>query len=359
MIINIFSSYYEDLGIFLYLTPLISILCFAFVLFIKPNRTRHQLYLAVCFAGLGIGMAFSLWYDRYVGRDEILRSVNFITTSVTAVTVLFYFTSILYPDRLTRQYIVKHILAIVLFSVLLLVSDIISTESITGWSQTVSVPFLIRLIDCICVIMLEVYVGVVVFNLYTRQKKYIKNRRWILWSIALFILFAFCDLSWIVYSNPHLKAFVNIISMVLIFCIFILGYRFNVLMADKKDWEPKENSADPPAQLKNMLLEYFENEAPYLNPDLNLRQVASVLKTNTTYLSRLINGEFGMNFYTFVNNYRINYAISMIRNSEDRMTSDALYTASGFKSRSVFYKMFKEKTGYSPQDYIQRKEEFA
>lgn len=357
MIINIFSGYYEDLGMFFYLTSLISILCFAFVLFIRPDRARHQLYLAACFVVLGIGMIFSLWYDRYVGRDEILRSVNLITTSVAAVMVLFYFTSILCPGRLTGRYLIKHILGVVLFSILLFVSDLVSAEPVTGWPQTISTPFLIRLIEYICVILLEVYVGIMVLGMYAKQKKYVKDRRWILWSIAFFVLLALCDLLCIVYPGLYLNASVDIVFMVLIFCVFIPGYRFRVVMAGKRDWGAKGNSTDPPAQLKSMLLEYFENEAPYLDPDLSLRQVASVLKTNTTYLSRLINGEFGMNFYTFVNRYRIDYAISMIRDSEDRLAGDILYTASGFKSRSVFYKLFKEKTGCSPQDYMQKEEE--
>lgn len=42
-------------------------------------------------------------------------------------------------------------------------------------------------------------------------------------------------------------------------------------------------------------------------------------------------------------------------------TSTYLYIAcaSGFKSRTVFFEQFKEKTGYTPQEYIAKKQKEA
>ncbi|WP_235934450.1 helix-turn-helix domain-containing protein [Sunxiuqinia indica] len=69
-----------------------------------------------------------------------------------------------------------------------------------------------------------------------------------------------------------------------------------------------ENSIDSgESQLEKSLLRYFEEEQPFLQPDLSLTAVCKQIGTNRSYLSGLINSCFGMNFNTFVNQYRIRY----------------------------------------------------
>ena len=107
-------------------------------------------------------------------------------------------------------------------------------------------------------------------------------------------------------------------------------------------------------EVKEDLYKYFESSKPYLNPKLSLADVACTLKVNPTYLSRLINNELDMHFYSFVNQYRIGYALSLIRQSDYKIKVSTLYTTAGFKSRSVFYKQFQEKTGCTPKEYIRK-----
>jgi AraC-like DNA-binding protein len=65
----------------------------------------------------------------------------------------------------------------------------------------------------------------------------------------------------------------------------------------------------------------------------------------------VINKEFDMNFYTFVNRFRTDCAVSFIEQDKKNLKIDALYRQAGFKSKSVFYKYFREKTGKTPQEY--------
>ena len=85
--------YYNDLGIFLYHTPIVCSFAAAFVLLANRQRTHPQRWLAYVFIAMGVGMAVSLTFDRYLISDhrEILRPVNFIASLGVAVTVLFYF----------------------------------------------------------------------------------------------------------------------------------------------------------------------------------------------------------------------------------------------------------------------------
>lgn len=353
---NVFNNYYEDLGIFLYLIPLISAICFGFVLLIKPKRKLHQLYLAVFFIVLGIGMGLNMWYDRYFVEDraEILRTINFIFSGFTATAALFYFVSLIEKEKLTKRYILYHFSGIIIFSIFLIISEYVFDWQEMITNLQVSKAHMIRLGELLCIIAFEIYICCTVIRLYICHKKKIYNTNQIIINIIIFILIAIIDLAWILNSNIQVKASINIVSVLLILFIFYMGYNFNFkIIESDNDNILETEEPDTSNKLKTQLLAYFEEQQPYLNPELNLKEMATVLKTNTTYLSRLINVEFRSNFYCFVNNYRINYAINLIK-TNSRITNDTLYIKSGFKSRSAFYKVFKEKTGYTPQTYIQK-----
>ena len=50
---------------------------------------------------------------------------------------------------------------------------------------------------------------------------------------------------------------------------------------------------------------YMEDQKPFLNPDLNLVDLAKELNMNRAQLSEVINSGFSKNFNDFINEYRI------------------------------------------------------
>ncbi|WP_270591109.1 helix-turn-helix domain-containing protein [Bacteroides ovatus] len=130
------------------------------------------------------------------------------------------------------------------------------------------------------------------------------------------------------------------------------------------DIEPKKKSFkeveelsvttdDKQAKLKIQLLEYFNHKKPYLNPELSLKEVAQALQTNHYALSRFINKEFEVNFYTLINRFRVEYILHLIELNKGTINCDTLHAISGFKSRTTFFKQFKEIAGCTPQEYIE------
>lgn len=115
-------------------------------------------------------------------------------------------------------------------------------------------------------------------------------------------------------------------------------------------------SKDRMTRLKADLLEYFDNKKPFLNPELSLQDVATALGVSQYVLSRFINKEFEVNFYTLINRFRIDHVLRLIELNKSTFNNDALLAASGFRSRTVFFNQFKEKTGCTPQEYIEKKE---
>lgn len=95
------------------------------------------------------------------------------------------------------------------------------------------------------------------------------------------------------------------------------------------------------------------NEQLYLDPQLNLPQLADLLETNTKYLSQVVNYHYGNNLQQFVNVYRIEEAKKRLLDTQyANLTYFAIGQLCGFKNKSTFYKVFKKFTGYTPHEYV-------
>ena len=87
----------------------------------------------------------------------------------------------------------------------------------------------------------------------------------------------------------------------------------------------------------------------YMDPDITLDKLAESLKILPRDLSSLINRHFGVNFYEFINRYRIEEAKRMLTSEKYRATTITdIYLKVGFNSKSVFYTFFKKLEGMTP-----------
>ena len=100
----------------------------------------------------------------------------------------------------------------------------------------------------------------------------------------------------------------------------------------------------------------LESKQFYLTPDFNQQTVAKKIKTNTTYLSYVVNKRFGKSFSEYSNELKINYIIKeLVNNSTYRKYStQALAESVGFKNAISFSKSFNKRTGVSPVQFIKR-----
>lgn len=97
----------------------------------------------------------------------------------------------------------------------------------------------------------------------------------------------------------------------------------------------------------------LEEKLEYLNADFTLSYVAKKIKTNTTYLSYVVNKRFGKSFGEYSNELKINYVINqMITNHLYRKYStQAIAESVGFKNAVSFAKSFRKRTGVSPAQF--------
>ena len=97
------------------------------------------------------------------------------------------------------------------------------------------------------------------------------------------------------------------------------------------------------------LLDYFENEKPYLDPECNLKDLCKILNTNRTYLSTLINQRFNKNFARFINEYRVYHVKELLcDNSTPNYAIDEIGKLAGFGNRSSFHHHFRSIIGVTP-----------
>lgn len=103
-------------------------------------------------------------------------------------------------------------------------------------------------------------------------------------------------------------------------------------------------------------LKHIENKLIFLNKDFTLQFVAKKIKTNTTYLSFIVNKNFGKSFSEYANELKINYVVNeMITNARyRRYSTQAIAESVGYKNATSFTRSFSKKTGLSPVQFAKK-----
>ncbi|MCG8707330.1 helix-turn-helix domain-containing protein [Brenneria sp. 4F2] len=99
--------------------------------------------------------------------------------------------------------------------------------------------------------------------------------------------------------------------------------------------------------------QYFSQQQSYLNPELNLIQVAAATGYTRNQISFFLNKVMGCSFYQYLNRLRLRHVLTQWNDGEcgqRRIDDDA--KAAGFHSLSTFYRCFREETGQAPKSYL-------
>ena len=100
------------------------------------------------------------------------------------------------------------------------------------------------------------------------------------------------------------------------------------------------------------LKQYMIEEKPFLNPSLTIQDVSSAIEIPVRELSLLINHKLEQHFYDFVNTYRIENAMDILKDAtKSKVTILEILYEVGFNSKSSFNTAFKKHTGKTPTSY--------
>ncbi|MEM9075734.1 MAG: helix-turn-helix domain-containing protein [Bacteroidota bacterium] len=104
-------------------------------------------------------------------------------------------------------------------------------------------------------------------------------------------------------------------------------------------------------EMKEKLEVLMKSEKPFLNPEIRLDELAKMLDVSRNHASQIINEHFSMNFFEFINYYRIGVAKELLSSrTRDVSVTDVAFQ-SGFNNRISFYKAFKKFEGTSPSEF--------
>lgn len=200
---------------------------------------------------------------------------------------------------------------------------------------------------------------------------------WLKWFLLAFtVLYVLLVLSGLLLENSEIGDQLNkLLYLFIVFVVYAIGYNGmnqstylekQATSAAQPRLEPhqpvvnekyKTSSIDESLSkvLITDLYAHMEKEQPYLDNGLTLTNLSEQMGLSSNYLSQIINQNTNMNFFDFVNSYRVKSACERLANKNLAHLSiiDIVYE-SGFNSKSAFYTAFKKVTGLTPNQYRER-----
>ena len=105
-------------------------------------------------------------------------------------------------------------------------------------------------------------------------------------------------------------------------------------------------------ELKDQILNIILFQQRYRDKNYSAKQLAEDLKTNTRYISAVVNVKFNMNYASFVNKFRIEEAMNILSSEKYKdLNMEDISDMVGFSNRQSFYASFYRINGMTPREY--------
>ncbi|MEM1339340.1 MAG: helix-turn-helix domain-containing protein [Bacteroidota bacterium] len=197
--------------------------------------------------------------------------------------------------------------------------------------------------------------------------KYVVYSYFILFVLASFLIFGATQFKIIPIQNAF--ALVGITLSIMLIAFGFYGFRQTAIFSGNTIQDPSLLELDAPSlkkaaysksglttkkvdELGGQLMDYMKFEKPFLDEDLSLSLLSEKSGINPSHLSQVINQHFDLNFYDFVNQYRVAEAKKMLSSRKfDHLSVLGIAYDCGFKSKSSFNRYFKKYTSLSPSEY--------
>jgi AraC-like DNA-binding protein len=243
----------------------------------------------------------------------------------------------------------------------LLLTGLVTVLVIFGSTYSLFPPELIIIIVTLLFITFSILIGRKLFLIIKEHRKLIADQysytegvdlKWVnKLSYAFFVLIGLIVITEL--GQLYLTQVILIQLFIAYLSLLILDYVF----------KNNENSAEFPLQEEKFITEIetktqndlfikiesiVEEKEMFLNPSLNISDVAKEVGVNYKYVSREINQE-GITFLEFINAKRVNQAKRLLEDASNQFLSvEDIGKQVGFKSKATFYKYFKEKYNQTP-----------
>ncbi|AZA93593.1 DNA-binding transcriptional regulator AraC [Chryseobacterium nakagawai] len=190
------------------------------------------------------------------------------------------------------------------------------------------------------IVLTSLYTVALVKNIF-KFSDYPHISEWLKITLLVSSLFVFCWYLFKALNNPGL--FRNIDSKLKL---------VSELVLEEKGVEQSISEEKEPNEKLLKLKKYMVEKKPYLNSSLTIQEVSDDIEIPVRDLSLLINHQLGQHFYDFVNTYRIENAMEILKDlTKNKVTILEILYEVGFNSKSSFNTAFKKHTGNTPTGY--------
>ncbi len=343
------------------------------VYLISPKKRKNiNGYIAFLIVVLLIGLSGRVLYiSEIFGKDHRLIAFSEFAILLFGSTIYLFTRSSLLNKRFSYQDLVHYIPGLfytlfVIFYYMLPPSEVINIR-VKGGELFRVVTILVG----IGLLFNSTY-WLLSLQLFLRFRKNLRNELSYSIKTQFFLNFliaiGLCLLSWIIVyfiSIFSLEMFEiqvrGVIWLSITLIILFIAY-YGMIAPDLFRMKPIENiqkytqsklTLTDLNELKVQLEKLMEEKKPYLNNKLLKAELAEMLGVNNPELARLLNENIGMNFFEYVNYYRIKEFIVLSKTDKVKnLTFFGLAQEAGFNSKTTFNKSFKKLMGTSPSKYF-------
>jgi len=319
------------------------------MLAMKYRKYHSRPYLLACIIfllqELGIGgiLLISIINGSvYAPFDTVLRPGTLITGLATYIFILAYFIDIKIPGKLNIKNFLLGIFPFVMASAGLLLVHPSPLRSLNEAIDSISSPEVwLRLIILALYI---IYPAVAVCLPYERRLCMV-SRKLIVWLHILSFILAPVFIAGMMcgYFPAVIVNYFVAIAIDALIVYIELKVRIPVSEPIRDDMYKKQTDDS-----------FLERSEIWMNPDLTVGELATIMGTNHKYLLRRIRSLGYSNYSDMINHKRIEYICKELDKGASGDIINLMFEA-GFRSRSTASREFKRIKGCSPSEYMARR----
>ena len=369
---------------YIFLIAVFNALLFIVLLFQKKQRALHDNILICWLTYLGLYIGVYTFYSHELFTNYKSLSISLISLLMLHGPFLYFYIQTLVSNK--QRLLLKdllHIIPFILFNLYILISSFLPSVSeklnIERLAREFDPPFLFLFFLILTALSGTVYfiltirlfrkLDIRIFNNYSYSAELDLN--WLRWLVFIFgIIWTVLIIVTIIHHVFRLFSMLfctdGLFLSLSVFVILIgyFGLKQKVIFSSE-DVLVSRDSLKPSAKYAGSrltgseaelyaekLTDYMKSSRPYLNPELTLSELAGELGISSHILSQVINEKLGINFFDFINDYRVESFKEKIVDPKYRNFSLlGVAFECGFNSKSAFNRIFKLKTGLTPSQY--------
>lgn len=315
-----------------------------YFLFFRQNKVKSDLFLGLLLLSLSVRIGKSVFYNFNPQLSKTYLQIGLSACFLIGPLLYFYVRSIL--QNLNYAF-AKYSVTLLLIAITVFGFLFTYKENPAIWRGIIY--YFIN-------IQWFVFIGLSVYEARQIFRKLAANRSQISYH-ETWVLSVICGVSaiWLSYTLARYTSYISgalAFSFSFYISFLLLYYVKNKTLITTNTKEKYINKIDEKLvqEIQEQINILFENRKIYTNPDLTLSILAKELNIRPQLLSQFINDNLNKSFTQFINEYRIEEAKRLLKEST-QFKIDAVGFESGFNSSSTFYSSFKKITGTTPSNY--------